>query len=118
MIIGVPTEIKTDEYRVGLTPVGVDELRRAGHTILIQAGAGAGSGIPDEDYARQGAEIVSSARTIFSRAELVVTEITTSCRGASASPSSRSMRGRAASSSPTLTAWTQMRRRPEIRERT
>src|SRR5918912_625681 len=51
MIIGVPREIKTDEYRVAMIPVGVEELTRAGHRVLIQAGAGQGSGIPDEQYA-------------------------------------------------------------------
>ena len=58
MIVGVPKEIKTDEYRVAMIPVGVEELTRAGHKVVVQAGAGQGSGIPDEDYARHGAEIV------------------------------------------------------------
>ena len=48
MIVGVPKEIKTDEYRVAMIPVGVEELTRAGHKVLIQTGAGAGSGISDE----------------------------------------------------------------------
>ena len=51
MIVGVPKEIKTDEYRVAMIPVGVEELTRAGHQVLIQAGAGQGSGISDEQYA-------------------------------------------------------------------
>ena len=51
MIVGVPKEIKTDEYRVAMIPVGVEELTRAGHKVLIQAGAGQGSGITDEQYA-------------------------------------------------------------------
>ena len=51
--IGVPKEIKTDEYRVAMIPVGVEELTRAGHKVLIQAGAGQGSGIADEQYADQ-----------------------------------------------------------------
>ena len=61
MIVGVPKEIKTDEYRVAMIPVGVEELTRAGHQVLIQAGAGQGSGISDEQYAAHGAEIVPTA---------------------------------------------------------
>ena len=51
MIVGVPKEIKTDEYRVAMIPVGVEELTRGGHSVLIQTGAGPGSGISDEQYA-------------------------------------------------------------------
>ena len=58
--IGVPKETKTDEYRVAMIPVGVEELTRAGHTVLIQAGAGQGSGIADEQYAANGALIITS----------------------------------------------------------
>src|ERR1700730_7366922 len=72
MIVGVPKEIKTDEYRVAMIPVGVEELTRAGHQVLIQAGAGQGSGIADEQYAANGAAIVSSADLIWKRADLVV----------------------------------------------
>src|ERR1700730_6827284 len=72
MIVGVPKEIKTDEYRVAMIPVGVDELTRAGHRVLIQAGAGQGSGISDEQYQVYGAEIVGSAAEIWSRADLIV----------------------------------------------
>ena len=50
MKVGVPTEIKTDEYRVAITPAGVRELIERGHDVLIQSGAGDGSAIPDEDY--------------------------------------------------------------------
>src|SRR6187431_853049 len=70
--IGVPKEIKTDEYRVAMIPVGVDELTRAGHKVLIQAGAGQGSGIADEQYAQNGAEIVASANEIWAKADLIV----------------------------------------------
>ena len=70
--IGVPKEIKTDEYRVAMIPVGVDELTRAGHKVLIQAGAGQGSGISDEEYAAQGAELVEDDATIWKRADLIV----------------------------------------------
>jgi alanine dehydrogenase len=72
MLVGVPKEIKTDEYRVALIPVGVEELTRAGHRVLLQAGAGQGSGIEDEYYARHGAEIVADAAEIWRRADLIV----------------------------------------------
>lgn len=72
MIVGVPKEVKTDEYRVAMIPVGVEELTRAGHQVLIQSGAGQGSGIRDEDYSAHGAAIVSSAAEIWSHAELIV----------------------------------------------
>jgi len=71
-VIGVPKEIKTHEYRVSMIPVGVEELTRAGHTVLIQAGAGLGSGINDEDYAVHGAEIVPDAASIWKRSDLIV----------------------------------------------
>ena len=60
MIVGVPTEIKTREYRVGINPGGVHSLTRAGHTVLVQRGAGVGSGISDEEFARAGARIVAT----------------------------------------------------------
>ena len=72
MLIGVPREIKRDEYRVAMLPVGALELTRAGHQVLIEAGAGVGSGIPDAEYATEGAEIVASAAEIYARADLVV----------------------------------------------
>ena len=72
MRVGVPTEIKTDEYRVALTPAGVRELADAGHDVVIQAGAGVGSGISDEDYVAQGARIVPGAEDVFGQADLVV----------------------------------------------
>jgi alanine dehydrogenase len=72
MIIGVPREIKRDEYRVAMLPVGVEELTRAGHQVLIETGAGLGSGIPDAEYAAEGATIVPDAATVYQRAELVV----------------------------------------------
>jgi alanine dehydrogenase len=71
-VVGIPKEIKTDEYRVAIIPVGVEELTRAGHRVLIQAGAGQGSGISDEQYAAHGAIIVPDARTIWEEADLVV----------------------------------------------
>jgi alanine dehydrogenase len=72
LVIGVPKEIKTHEYRVAMIPVGVEELTKAGHQVLIQAGAGMGSGITDEQYVRNGAEIVAEERDIWKRADLIV----------------------------------------------
>ena len=72
MIVGVPKEVKTDEYRVAMIPVGVEELTKAGHRVLIQAGAGQGSGISDEQYAANGAEIVAGAEGIWKQADLIV----------------------------------------------
>jgi alanine dehydrogenase len=72
IVVGVPNEIKTHESRVALIPVGVEELTRAGHKVLVQAGAGLGSGLSDEQYAAHGAEIVSSAADVWSQADLIV----------------------------------------------
>src|ERR1700722_1691191 len=72
MTVGVPKETKTDEYRVAMIPVGVEELTRAGHRVLIQAGAGHGSGISDEQYAAHGAEIIPTAEAIWEQADLIV----------------------------------------------
>jgi alanine dehydrogenase len=72
MLVGVPREIKTDEHRVAMIPVGVDELTRAGHKVVIQAGAGQGSGIADDQYAVHGADIVATAEEVWKRADLIV----------------------------------------------
>jgi alanine dehydrogenase len=72
MIVGVPKEIKADEYRVAILPVGVEELSRAGHRVVLEAGAGTGSGISDAQYAAVGAEVVPTAAEIFATAELVI----------------------------------------------
>jgi alanine dehydrogenase len=72
MKVGVPTEIKPDEYRVALTPAGARELKEHGHEVIVQAGAGEGSGIADDDYAAQGARIVPDAESVFGQAELVL----------------------------------------------
>jgi alanine dehydrogenase len=72
MKVGVPTEIKDDEYRVAMTPAGVREMSEHGHEVLIQAGAGAGSAIEDADYAAQGATIVPGAVEVFEGAEMVL----------------------------------------------
>ena len=71
-VIGVPTEIKTDEFRVALTPAGARELVDRGHDVLVQAGAGRGSAIEDEEYRAQGATIVDDAASLFADAELIV----------------------------------------------
>ena len=72
MKVGVPTEIKTDEYRVALTPAGVRELVEHDHEVIIQSGAGEGSTIPDEEYEAQGARIVPDAQAVFDEAEMVL----------------------------------------------
>jgi alanine dehydrogenase len=72
MKIGVPTEIKTDEYRVSLTPVGVRELVDRGHEVLVQSGAGDGSALPDASYTEQGATILPDAQTVFDQAEMIL----------------------------------------------
>ncbi len=72
MIVGVPTEIKPDEYRVAVTPIGVRELTERGHQVLIQQAAGEGSAIADADYEAQGARIVPGAADVFGEAEMVL----------------------------------------------
>jgi alanine dehydrogenase len=72
MKVGVPSEVKTDEYRVALTPAGVRELADAGHEVFVQSGAGEGSSISDDAYAAQGATIVPDADALFGEAILIV----------------------------------------------
>jgi alanine dehydrogenase len=72
MKIGVPTEIKSDEYRVAVTPAGVRELSEHGHEVLVQAGAGEGSAIADAEYSAQGATIVADAAAVFGAAEMIL----------------------------------------------
>ncbi|HEX4562926.1 MAG TPA: alanine dehydrogenase [Solirubrobacteraceae bacterium] len=72
MKIGVPTEIKPDEYRVAITPAGVRELTARGHEVLVQAGAGEGSAMPDVQFLAQGARMVPDAESVFAEAELVL----------------------------------------------
>jgi alanine dehydrogenase len=72
MKVGVPTEIKTDEYRVALTPAGVRELVEHGHDVMIQAGAGDGSAISDADYTSQGARILPDAAAVFAESDMIV----------------------------------------------
>ncbi|MEA2153935.1 MAG: alanine dehydrogenase [Solirubrobacteraceae bacterium] len=70
--VGIPTEIKTDEFRVAITPAGVRELATHGHDVLVQAGAGLGSAIEDGHYEAQGARIVASAADVWEEAELIL----------------------------------------------
>ncbi len=72
MKVGVPTELKDDEYRVALTPAGVRELTEREHEVVVQAGAGEGSAISDADYKAQGARIADDAAEVWSEAELVL----------------------------------------------
>lgn len=72
MIIGVPKEIKQGENRVAMTPAGVEELTKAGHTVIVERGAGAGSGITDDEYEAAGATPADEAQFVYERAELIV----------------------------------------------
>ena len=72
MKVGVPTEIKTDEYRVALTPIGARELAEHGHEVIVQKGAGEGSAISDANFEAQGVTIVPSAEDVWGEAEMVL----------------------------------------------
>src|SRR5688572_5714453 len=72
MLIGTVPEIKDSEARVGLVPGGVHALKDRGHAVLVEAGAGTGSGIPDDEYVAAGAEIAATADEVWKRAEIVV----------------------------------------------
>lgn len=72
MVIGVPKEIKPNENRVGMTPAGVMEFVHHGHEVLVEKGAGVGSGIEDSEYAGAGAKIVNSAKDVFNNADMIV----------------------------------------------
>src|SRR5262245_12804541 len=72
MKVGVPKEVKNHEYRVAITPSGVHELARAGHEVFIEAGAGAGSSVPDEDFTAAGAKVLLSADDVWGVADLVL----------------------------------------------
>ncbi|WP_344329198.1 alanine dehydrogenase [Aeromicrobium halocynthiae] len=72
MRIGIPTEVKNHEYRVALTPAGVDELVRAGHEVVVQAGAGEGSSLEDSAYEAAGARLLDEADAVWEQAELVL----------------------------------------------
>jgi len=71
MIVGIPSEVKTDEWRVAITPAGVRELTSAGHTVLVEKGAGDGSSMPDAEFVRTGAKILDDADDVWASADLV-----------------------------------------------
>lgn len=71
MLVGVPTEIKNNEYRVAMTPAGVHELVRHGHDVVIEAGAGLGSSISDEEFIASGAKILPNADDVWAEADLI-----------------------------------------------
>ena len=72
MVIGVPKETKPDEYRVAMTPSGVEVLAQHGHTVLIERGAGDGTGIPDCEYEAAGAQVVDTPAEVWRNAEMIV----------------------------------------------
>ena len=72
MIIGVPKEIKDNEYRVALTPAGVEMLVANGHRVLVEAGAGEGSGFKDEEYVKAGASISAAPKEVWGQAEMIM----------------------------------------------
>ena len=72
MIVGIPTEVKDNEYRVALTPEGVREFTHSGHRVLLQDGAGAGSNIPQERFERAGAEMLPAAADVWREADLIL----------------------------------------------
>ena len=72
MVVGCVKEIKNNEFRVGLTPDNVRSYIKAGHRVLIERGAGVGSGFPDDEYAAAGAEIIDSAKDVWDAAEMMV----------------------------------------------
>jgi alanine dehydrogenase len=72
LIVGVPKEVKRDEYRVAILPVGVEEFVRARHQVLVESGAGLGSGIPDEQYIEHGAQMVDGPADVFAAADMIL----------------------------------------------
>ena len=72
MKVGIPSEVKNNEFRVGITPVGVHELVRRGHEVLIEKGAGLGSTITDDEYVSQGARILDDADDVWGEADMVM----------------------------------------------
>ena len=72
MLVGVPKEIKDNEFRVGMTPAAVAELVHHGHGVIVETAAGLGSGSPDEEYVRAGGKIVPAGADVFAQAEMVV----------------------------------------------
>ncbi|MFT6125303.1 MAG: alanine dehydrogenase, partial [Shewanella sp.] len=72
MIIGVPTEIKNHEYRVGMVPSSVRELTIKGHVVYVQSDAGVGIGFTDQDYMDAGASILATAAEVFAKSDMIV----------------------------------------------
>src|SRR2546423_9719439 len=72
MTIGIPKEIKDNEFRVALVPAGAEQLVEDGHTVLVETGAGLGTGIEDSEYVAAGAQMVDSDRKLFDRADMIV----------------------------------------------
>ena len=72
MRVGVPTEIKDNEFRVAITPAGVHALTRRGHTVTVQSGAGVGAAIPDDDYIAAGAAITDDVPALWADSEMVL----------------------------------------------
>ena len=72
MRVGVPSEVKQQEYRVAITPAGVQELVRHGHSVVVQAGAGRGSSLTDEEFEAAGASILPSAAEVWGAADMIV----------------------------------------------
>ena len=72
MLVGVPAEVKSHEYRVAITPAGVHEFTRHGHSVMVEGGAGLGSSIPDREFAAAGATVVADAESVWDKAELIL----------------------------------------------
>lgn len=72
MIIGIPKEIKKNEHRVAITPAGVGELKKCGHTVYIQSSAGLNSGFSDEEYSSEGAQLLKTAEEVYSKSEMII----------------------------------------------
>jgi alanine dehydrogenase len=72
MIVGIPREIKTNENRVAITPAGVSALVKAGHRVIIEAGAGTESGLPDQDYADADAPVILDAKEVWAQSEMIM----------------------------------------------
>ena len=72
MRVGVPKEIKSDEYRVAMMPVGAELLVKAGHEVFVETQAGVGSGFADEDFTKVGAKLLPSAAEVFAKADMIV----------------------------------------------
>src|SRR3989338_6394186 len=72
MIVGIPREIKNNEYRVAILPIGVEQLRRQGHEVVIEKDAGFGSGITDKEYQEAGATVVHTTKDVYERSGMIV----------------------------------------------